>query len=89
MIVDFTKHQWVHQGNINKVKKLIMDVKEYQQIRIYALRKKVKELEIELKLEHENKLRIVTELELALEHEKDKDNTEGDMGCDTPKCVCK
>ena len=43
MIVDFNKHTWVHQGNINKVKKLIMEVEEFQRIRIEALENKVKE----------------------------------------------
>jgi chromosome segregation ATPase len=41
--VDFNKHTWVHQGNINKVKKLIMEVEEFQRIRIEALENKVKE----------------------------------------------
>jgi len=53
MIVDFNKHTWVHQGNINKVKKLIMDVEEFQRIRIEALEKRIKELEDKLK-EKEN-----------------------------------
>ena len=46
MIVDFNKHTWVHQGNINKVKKLIMDVEEFQRIRIEAMEKKIREQEI-------------------------------------------
>ena len=58
MIVDFNKHTWVHQGNINKVKKLIMEVEEFQRIRIEALEKENKELKAELKLENENKLDI-------------------------------
>ena len=49
MIVDFNKHTWVHQGNINKVKKLIMEVEEFQRIRIEALEKRIKELENKLK----------------------------------------
>ena len=53
MIVDFNKHTWVHQGNINKVKKLIMEVEEFQRIRIEALEKRIKELEDKLK-EKEN-----------------------------------
>ena len=58
MIVDFNKHTWVHQGNINKVKKIIMEVEEFQRIRIEALEKENKELKAELKLENENKLDI-------------------------------
>jgi hypothetical protein len=46
MIVDFNKHTWVHQGNINKVKKLIMEVEEFQRIRIEAMEKKIREQEI-------------------------------------------
>ena len=45
-MVDFNKHTWVHQGNINKVKKLIMEVEEFQRIRIEAMEKRVRELEI-------------------------------------------
>ena len=60
--MDFNNHPWVHQGNINKVKKIIMEVEEFQRIRIEALEKQVvvlenvnKELKAELKLENENK----------------------------------
>tara|TARA_R110002012_G_scaffold3623_1_gene17018 strand:+ start:1323 stop:1487 length:165 start_codon:yes stop_codon:yes gene_type:complete len=49
MIVNLDKYTWVHQGNINKVKKLIMDIEEFQRIRIEALEKRVKELEDKLK----------------------------------------
>jgi len=47
MIVNFNEHPWVHQGNINKVNKLIMSVEDYQLARIEALEKRVKELEEE------------------------------------------
>jgi len=43
------KEPWVHQGNINKVKKLIMSSNEFNMLRIQALEKRVKELEEELK----------------------------------------
>ena len=49
MIVNLDNHPWVHQGNINKVKKLIMEVEEFQRIRIEALEKRIKELEDKLK----------------------------------------
>ena len=45
-MVDFNKHTWVHQGNINKVKKIIMEVEEFQRIRIEAMEKKIREQEI-------------------------------------------
>ena len=45
--MDFNNHPWVHQGNINKVKKLIMEVEEFQRIRIEALENKLKEKENE------------------------------------------
>ena len=45
MIVNFSKHPWVHQGNINKVKKIIMSAEEFHLARIEALEKKIKELE--------------------------------------------
>ena len=67
MIVDFNKHPWVHQGNINKVKKLIMEVEEFQRIRIEALEKQNKELKAELKLENEIKRSIVTDLEMDID----------------------
>ena len=73
-MVDFNKHTWVHKGNINKVKKLIMDVEEFQRIRIEALEKQVvvlenvnKELKAELKLENEIKRSIVTDLEMDID----------------------
>lgn len=43
------KEPWVHQGNINKVKKLIMSSNEFNILRIQALEKRVKELEEKLK----------------------------------------
>ena len=43
------KEPWVHQGNINKVKKLLMRSHEFNLLRIQALEKRVKELEEELK----------------------------------------
>ena len=46
MMIDFNKHTWVHKGNINKVKKLIMEVEEFQRIRIEAMEKRIREQEI-------------------------------------------
>ena len=66
-MVDFNKHTWVHQGNINKVKKLIMEVEEFQRIRIEAMEKKIEELKAELKLENEIKRSIVTDLEMDID----------------------
>ena len=72
--MDFNNHPWVHQGNINKVKKIIMEVEEFQRIRIEALEKQVvvlenvnKELKAELKLENEIKRSIVTDLEIDID----------------------
>ena len=67
MIVDFNKHTWVHQGNINKVKKLIMDVEEFYREKIQELQNKNKELEDTLTLERERYRGIVTELEVELD----------------------
>ena len=67
MIVDFNKHTWVHQGNINKVKKLIMDVEEFQRIRIEAMEKRIKDLETSIDLDREKYRGIVTELEVELD----------------------
>ena len=67
MILDFNKHTWVHQGNINKVKKLIMEVEEFQRIRIEAMENKIKKLEDTLTLERERYRGIVTELEVELD----------------------
>jgi len=53
MMVDFNKHTWVHQGNINKVKKLIMEVEKFQRIRIEALEKENKQLSEQIKLQNE------------------------------------
>ena len=81
MMVDFNKHTWVHQGNINKVKKIIMEVEEFQRIRIEALEKQVvvlenvnKELKAELKLENENKRNHVVGLELQIEDLQEDNN---------------
>ena len=52
-MVDFNKHTWVHQGNINKVKKLIMEVEKFQRIRIEALEKENKQLSEQIKLQNE------------------------------------
>ena len=67
MIVDFNKHTWVHQGNINKVKKLIMDVEEFQRIRIEAMEKKIEVLELTIDLDRERYRSIITELEVELD----------------------
>ena len=67
MIVEFNKHTWVHQGNINKVKKLIMEVEEFQRIRIEAMENKIKELEDTLTLDRERYRSIITELEVELD----------------------
>lgn len=74
MIVDFNKHPWVHQGNINKVKKLIMEVEEFQRIRIEAMEKENKELKAELKLENENKRSHVVSLQLQIEDLQEDNN---------------
>ena len=71
MIVDFTKHQWVHQGNINKVKKLIMDVEEFQRVRIEAMEKKIKDLKLTIDLDREMYRSIITELEVELDKFKE------------------
>jgi len=67
MMIDFNKHTWVHQGNINKVKKLIMEVEEFQRIRIEAMENKIKELEDTLTLDRERYRSIITELEVELD----------------------
>tara|TARA_R100000781_G_scaffold111130_1_gene77372 strand:- start:762 stop:998 length:237 start_codon:yes stop_codon:yes gene_type:complete len=66
-MIDFNKHTWVHQGNINKVKKLIMEVEEFQRIRIEAMENKIKELEDTLTLDRERYRSIITELEVELD----------------------
>jgi hypothetical protein len=71
MIVDFNKHTWVHQGNINKVKKLIMDVEEFQRIRIEAMEKKIKDLELTIDLDREMYRSIITNLEVELDKFKE------------------
>jgi hypothetical protein len=69
--VDFNKHTWVHQGNINKVKKLIMDVEEFQRIRIEAMEKKIKDLELTIDLDREMYRSIITNLEVELDKFKE------------------
>jgi hypothetical protein len=71
MRVDFNKHTWVHQGNINKVKKLIMDVEEFQRIRIEAMEKKIKDLELTIDLDREMYRSIITNLEVELDKFKE------------------
>ena len=44
MIVNVNKHPWVHQGNINKVKKLIMSSEEFNLARIQTLEKEMQRL---------------------------------------------
>ena len=65
--MNFNNHPWVHQGNINKVKKLIMEVEEFQRIRIEAMENKIKELEDTLTLDRERYRSIITELEVELD----------------------
>ena len=67
MILNLDNHTWVHQGNINKVKKLIMEVEEYQRTRINAMENKIKELEDTLTLDRERYRSIITELEVELD----------------------
>jgi len=78
MIVDFNKHTWVHQGNINKVKKLIMEVEEFQRIRIEALEKRNKELEDTLTLERERYRGIITEIEVELDKFREDEQSSKD-----------
>ena len=75
MIVDFNKHTWVHQGNINKVKKLIMDVEEFQRIRIEAMEKKIKDLELTIDLDREMYRSIITNLEVELDKFKEDEQS--------------
>ena len=67
MILNLDNHTWVHQGNINKVKKLIMEVEEFQRTRIKAMEMKIKELEDTLSLDRERYRSIITELEVELD----------------------
>ena len=78
MIVDFNKHTWVHQGNINKVKKLIMEVEEFQRIRIEAMENKIKELEDTLTLDRERYRSIITELEVELDKFREDEQSSKD-----------
>ena len=67
MILNLDNHTWVHQGNINKVKKLIMEVEEFQRIRIEAMEKKIEVLELTIDLDRERYRSIITELEVELD----------------------
>ena len=60
MILNLDNHTWVHQGNINKVKKLIMEVEEFQRIRIEAMEKKIEVLELTIDLVRERYRSIIT-----------------------------
>ena len=61
MILNLDNHTWVHQGNINKVKKLIMEVEEFQRTRIKAMENKIKELEDTLTLDRETRYDVINE----------------------------
>ena len=78
MIVNLDNHPWVHQGNINKVKKLIMEVEEFQRIRIEALEKRNKELEDTLTLDRERYRSIITELEVELDKFREDEQSSKD-----------
>ena len=78
MIVDFNKHTWVHQGNINKVKKLIMEVEEFQRIRIEAMEKKIEVLELTIDLDRERYRSIITELEVELDKFREDEQSSKD-----------
>ena len=80
-MVDFNKHTWVHQGNINKVKKLIMEVEEFQRIRIEALEKRNKELEDTLTLDRERYRSIITELEVELDKFREDEQSSKNNRC--------
>ena len=76
--MDFNKHTWVHQGNINKVKKLIMEVEEFQRIRIEAMEKKIEVLELTIDLDRERYRSIITELEVELDKFREDDHSSKD-----------
>ena len=78
MIVDFNKHTWVHQGNINKVKQLIMDVEEFYREKIQELQNKNKELEDTLTLDRERYRSIITELEVELDKFREDEQSSKD-----------
>tara|TARA_R100001126_G_C4721683_1_gene99559 strand:- start:17 stop:256 length:240 start_codon:yes stop_codon:yes gene_type:complete len=78
MIIDFNKHTWVHQGNINKVKKLIMEVEEFQRIRIEAMEKKIEVLELTIDLDRERYRSIITELEVELDKFREDEQSSKD-----------
>jgi hypothetical protein len=78
MILDFNKHTWVHQGNINKVKKLIMEVEEFQRIRIEAMEKKIEVLELTIDLDRERYRSIITELEVELDKFRENEQSSKD-----------
>tara|TARA_Y100001973_G_C5183854_1_gene326577 strand:+ start:1007 stop:1246 length:240 start_codon:yes stop_codon:yes gene_type:complete len=40
-MINLKQHQWVHIGNINKVKKIVMDAQEFNLARIEALEKRL------------------------------------------------
>ena len=80
MIVNFDKHPWVHQGNINKVKKLIMSSEEFNLARIETLEKEmkrlkdlIKEKEDTLALERQRNREMVTEMEVELDKFREDD----------------
>jgi len=78
MIVNLDNHPWVHQGNINKVKKLIMEVEKFQRIRIEAMENKIKELEDTLTLDRERYRGIITELEVELDKFREDEQSSKD-----------
>ena len=78
MILNLDNHTWVHQGNINKVKKLIMEVEEFQRTRIKAMENKIKELEDTLTLDRERYRSIITELEVELDKFREDEQSSKD-----------
>ena len=82
MIVNVNKHPWVHQGNINKVKKLIMSSEEFNLARIQTLEKEmqrlkdlIKEKEDTLALERQRNRKMVTEMEVELDKFREDDKS--------------
>ena len=78
MILNLDNHTWVHQGNINKVKKLIMEVEEFQRIRIEAMEKKIEVLELTIDLDRERYRSIITELEVELDKFREDEQSSKD-----------
>ena len=78
MILNLDNHTWVHQGNINKVKNLIMEVEEFQRTRIKAMENKIKELEDTLTLDRERYRSIITELEVELDKFREDEQSSKD-----------